>query len=266
MTKKYRLPAEWEPQSRVQLTFPHADSDWAPYLEQVIPCFVEIIEVISRFQKVLIVCDDVARVRRLLKGIPEEQLLLVEIPSNDTWARDHAGITVLDANDQPMIWDFVFNGWGLKFPADQDNQITSRLQKRGVFGACPVTPGGIVLEGGGIESDGQDTLLTTTACMLSPNRNPHLDRSAIEQILRDRFGMPRILWLEHGHLAGDDTDSHIDTLARFCDPETIAYVQCTDPDDEHYEDLAAMELELQAWRTSEGKPYKLIPLPWPESC
>jgi agmatine deiminase len=266
MTKKYRLPAEWEPQSCVQLTFPHADSDWEPYLEEVIPCFVEIIEAISRYEKVLVVCDSIERVAKLLKGIPEEQLVLVEAYSNDTWARDHGGITVLDEEEQPLIWDFVFNGWGLKFPAYLDNLITGKLHAKGIFGPVTLTQGGLALEGGGIESDGRDTLLTTTACMLSPNRNPHLNREEIEEELRDRFGMPRILWLEHGHLAGDDTDSHIDTLARFCDPETIAYVQCTDTKDEHYEDLRAMEKELQALRTSDGKPYHLIPLPWPDAC
>lgn len=262
---KYRLPAEWEPQSAVQLTFPHANSDWAPFLETVTPCFVEIIVTISRYQKVLVVCDDRDRVANLLTSAKQENLLLVELPSNDTWARDHGGITVV-SDDGPLLWDFVFNGWGLKFPAYLDNLITAGLHSRGVFGNCPLQPGGIVLEGGGIESDGQGTLLTTTACMLSPNRNPHLDRAATEAVLKDRFGGQRVLWLEHGHLEGDDTDSHIDTLARFCDPDTIAYVRCDDPEDVHYEDFQAMEWELKAFRKLSGEPYRLIPLPWPEAC
>lgn len=266
MTTKFRLPAEWEPQSCVQLTFPHADSDWAAMLDQVMPCFVEIAAAIARFQTVIVVCDSLERVRPLLAGLPPERLYLVEIPSNDTWARDHGGITVLDENDQPLIWDFVFNGWGLKFPAHLDNLITGRMHTAGIFSDSSLRPGGIVLEGGGIESDGQDTLLTTSACLLSPNRNPHLDREQLEEILRTRFGMSRILWLEHGHLVGDDTDSHIDTLARFCDPQTIAYVQCTDPADEHYQDLEEMKRELEALRTSQGEPYRLVPLPWPDSC
>lgn len=266
MIRKFRLPAEWEPQSCVQLTFPHADSDWAPYLEQVIPCFVNIINTIAHFQPVLVVCDSVARVAGLLKRVPAEQLILVELPSNDTWARDHGGITVLDDRGMPLIWDFVFNGWGLKFPADRDNLITGRMYQQGVFGNSNLKVGGIVLEGGGIESDGVDTLLTTTACMLSPNRNPHLDQPAVEEVLRDRFGLSRILWLEHGHLAGDDTDSHIDTLARFCAPDTIAYIKCDDPSDEHFADLQAMEKELRAFRTAENEPYRLVPLPWPAIC
>lgn len=265
MSEFYRLPAEWEPQSAVQLTFPHANSDWEPFLEQVTPCFVEIITTISRFQTVLVVCDDVQRVSALLPDARPDRLTLVALPSNDTWARDHGGITVL-SEAGPLIWDFVFNGWGLKFPAYLDNLITGGLQAGGIFGGCPVKPGGIALEGGGIESDGAGTLLTTTACMLSPNRNPHLSREQIEAVLKDRFGSDRILWLEHGHLAGDDTDSHIDTLARFCDPETIAYVQCTDPEDEHFADLQAMEVELKALRTASGRPYRLVALPWPEGC
>lgn len=262
---KYRLPAEWEPQSAVQLTFPHANSDWAPYLDEVTPCFVEIISTISRYEKVVVVCDDVDRVGALLVNAHRENLILAELASNDTWARDHGGIAVI-SDDGPLLWDFVFNGWGLKFPAFLDNRITTGLRDLGVFGTCPVQPGGIVLEGGGIETDGQGTLLTTTACMLSPNRNPHLDRQATEVVLKDRFGCQRVLWLEHGHLEGDDTDSHIDTLARFCDADTIAYVRCDDPEDVHYEDFQAMERELHAFRKLSGGPYQLVPLPWPEAC
>ncbi|PHN08569.1 agmatine deiminase family protein [Flavilitoribacter nigricans] len=266
MSNPYRLPAEWEPQCAVQLTFPHADSDWAPYLEAVIPCFVEIITAISRYESVLVICDDIDRVAAYLGGLPKDRLVLVDLPSNDTWARDHGGITVLQPGGNPLIWDFVFNGWGLKFPAYLDNLLTSGLQEQGILGDTAVQAGGIVLEGGGIETDGQGTLMTTTACMLSPNRNPHLDHAATEAVLRDRFGCDRILWLEHGHLDGDDTDSHIDTLARFCDPDTIAYVQCDDPEDVHYTDFQAMEQELQAFRKADGTPYRLIPLPWPEAC
>lgn len=265
MLNDYHLPAEWEAQSAVQLTFPHADSDWGPYLDTVIPCFVEIITVISHYEKVLVICDDIDRVLSFLGGVPKEQLVLVELPSNDTWARDHGGIAVL-SNDGPLIWDFVFNGWGLKFPAYLDNQLTGGLHEQGVFGQIPLRPGGIVLEGGGIETDGAGTLLTTTACMLSPNRNPHLSREETEAVLRNRFGCTRILWLENGHLDGDDTDSHIDTLARFCDQQTIAYVQCDDPEDIHYADFQAMEKELQAFSRTNGEPYQLVPLPWPDAC
>lgn len=259
-----RLPAEWEPQSAVQFTFPHAETDWADILEEVLPCFIEAIEIISRYEKVLVVCRDQNEVRPLLKKAVQDNLILVDIPSNDTWARDHGGITIFEEG-KPLILDFVFTGWGLKFPAFLDNLITGRLKAQGVF-KIPVLHGGLALEGGGIESDGEGTLLTTSECLLSPNRNPHLDQAATEAKLKALFGVERVLWLHNGYLAGDDTDSHIDTLARFCSVDTIAYVQCLDTQDEHYEALQAMEKELQAFSTAEGKPYQLIPLPMATAC
>jgi agmatine deiminase len=261
----FRLPAEWEPQSAVQLTFPHAGTDWADMLDEVLPCFVQIATQIARFEKVIVVCADAKAVQQLLANIPEDRLILAEIPSNDTWARDHGGITVEAADGTLTILDFVFNGWGLKFPAFYDNLITRRLYDKGVFQA-DIRSGGIALEGGGIESDGQGTLLTTEECLLSPNRNPHLSKLEIEEFLKKTFGLQQVLWLRNGYLAGDDTDSHIDTLARLCSPDTIAYVRCDDPTDEHFTALAKMEAELREFRTLDGKPYHLVPLPWPDAC
>lgn len=255
-----RFPAEWEPQSAVQLTFPHADSDWAPVLDQVIPCFVEIAREISRRQLLLVVCADCDEVRRLLADCHQPNLRLIALPSNDTWARDHGGI-VVEEDGKPIVLDFIFNGWGLKFAADRDNLITGRLHAAGIFGTTPLQKVGLAIEGGSLESDGQGTLLTTAECLRSPNRNPHLSQADIEAEMLRLLGTDRVLWLHHGYLAGDDTDSHIDTLARFCDAETIAYVHCTDPADEHYEALRLMEAELQALRTRQGKPYRLVALP-----
>jgi agmatine deiminase len=262
-----RLPAEWEPQSAVQLTFPHHDTDWAEALDLVLPCFVYIASVISRFQPVLIVCEneELARSAMRSSNAHPAHLRFVQIPNDDTWSRDHGGITVLEADGSPIVIDFVFNGWGLKFPAYRDNRITARLAEKGIFKAA-LRPGGIVLEGGGIESDGQGTLLTTAECLLSPNRNPHLSVAQIETHLSQVFGVQRVLWLYHGYLAGDDTDSHIDTLARFCSPDTIAYVKCTDVHDEHFEALHRMETELENFRQANGQPYHLVPLPWPDAC
>jgi len=259
-----RLPAEWEPQSAVQLTLPHAGTDWAGVLDEVMPCFIQIAETISRFEKVLLVCRNAGEIRRLLQHAVPENLLFAELPSNDTWARDHGGITI-EENGRPVVLDFMFNGWGLKFAADLDNRITRALCDGGFLRAAHRYPG-LVLEGGGIESDGQGTLLTTAECLLSPNRNPHLSQARTEERLRDLFGLQRVLWLHHGFLAGDDTDSHIDTLARFCAPDTIAYVRCDRPDDAHYGALKAMEAEMQRFRTLDGRPYRLAPLPWPDPC
>jgi agmatine deiminase len=258
------LPAEWALQSAVQLTFPHENTDWADVLEEVLPCFVAIAETISRFQPVLIVCKNAESTKALLQKANQDNLLFAEIDSNDTWARDHGGITVLE-NGKPRVLDFVFNGWGLKYPADKDNLITRHLYNMGVFDA-EFQHGGIVLEGGGIESDGEGTLLTTAECLLSPNRNPHLSKAEIEAYLKACLGLRRVLWLHHGYLAGDDTDSHIDTLARFCSSDTIAYVQCLDAADEHFGALRSMAAELQSFRTLSGQPYRLVPLPWPDPC
>jgi agmatine deiminase len=261
---KRRLPAEWEPQSAVQFTFPHAATDWADILDEVIPCFVNLIETVSRFETVLVICREPDEVQGLLQHVPKERLRLGVADSNDTWARDHGAVTVFE-NGQPVLYDFMFNGWGLKFPADKDNLITGKLYRQSVFNKLPLVRQGLILEGGAIESDGQGTLLTTTTCLLSPNRNPHLTKEALTRRLKELFGLHRVLWLHYGYLAGDDTDAHIDTLARFCDPATIAYVQCANPEDEHFDALQAMESELRTFRTLKGNPYRLLPLPMPEA-
>ena len=259
-----RLPAEWEPQSGIQLTFPHIETDWADMLDEVLPCFTEIATIVSKYEKVVVVCRNIAETSALFSDVPTDNFRFVECDSNDTWSRDHGGI-VIEENNRLVLLDFVFNGWGLKFAADKDNLITGKLAANGLFNTT-YRHGGMVLEGGGIESDGMGTLLTTSECLLSPNRNPHLSKEEIEERLKQLFGLGRVLWLNHGYLAGDDTDSHIDTLARFCNPETIAYVKCDNPEDEHYEELVQMEKELQSFVTPGGKPYNLVALPWPDPC
>lgn len=259
------LPAEWAPQSAIQFTFPHEDSDWLPIMDEVIACFTRIIETVTQYQKALVVCKNKEKTAEILRGCRQENLILVELLSNDTWARDHGGITIFE-NGEPIILDFMFTGWGLKFPADKDNLITGKLYEKGILKAKSLEKTGLVLEGGGIESDGEGTLLTTAECLLSPNRNPHLSKKQLETRLKKLFGVKRILWLNHGYLAGDDTDSHIDTLARLCNPTTIAYVKCDDKKDEHYKALKAMEKELKRFRTEEGEPYDLVALPMSDAC
>jgi agmatine deiminase len=255
-----RLPAEWEPQDAIQIAFPSKQSDWLDYWQEVIPCYVNIIKVLSAYQPLIIVCDDEDELRLHLQHIDLSNITIVEIPINDTWARDHAAITVQEGNDF-LIYDFMFNGWGLKFAADKDNLITKQLFEKGIYNSTKLINPDLVLEGGSIESDGKGTLLTTTNCLLSLNRNPHFSKEEIEYKLIKLFGLKRVLWLENGHLLGDDTDAHIDTVARFCDKNTIAYVQCTDENEIHYTDLKKMETELQQFKTLDNKPYQLIPLP-----
>lgn len=265
MEERIIFPAEWYPQSGVQLTWPHAGTDWAPILEEATDCFVAIAREIVKREPLLIVCADEAAVRRQLGDVNDEKIIFREMPTNDTWARDQGGITVL-VDGRPTVYDFVFNGWGMKFAANYDNLITRNLAKTNTFAddVDVVNMQPFVLEGGSIETDGRGTLLTTVECLSSVNRNEYLNKEQLELHLKEFFGIKRILWLENGYLAGDDTDSHIDTLARFCDEQTIAYVQCTDEDDEHFAELQAMEEELKAFRTTGGQPYRLIPLPMPD--
>lgn len=258
------LPAEWAPQSAIQLTWPRAEGDFSEHFAAVEDTFIEIAVAISQFEAVLIVygLDTTILMARLLAaGARADRLQIHQAASNDVWARDHGPITVF-RDGKPVHLDFVFNGWGGKFEAGLDTQITRALAAQGVWKA-PVETLDFVLEGGGIESDGLGTLLTTERCLLAPTRNPQFNKAQIEQKLKDWFGVSRVLWLKHGDLLGDDTDGHIDTIARFCDAQTIAYQACDDPADAHYEDLKAMERELQDLRQGNGRPYKLVPLPLP---
>lgn len=259
------LPAEWHPQSLIQLTWPHQDTDWAYMLPEVYACFINLAREISVRQPLLIVTPYPKEVKEQLKSnqVDTNRITFVKCATNDTWARDHGFITTLNANNQPHLLDFCFNGWGMKFAANLDNQINRHLYKEGLLCGTYQNCLDYVLEGGSIESDGKGTLLTTVECLQSPNRNETYTEADIEQKLRDTFGIDRVLWLHHGYLAGDDTDSHIDTLARLCPDNTITYVQCLDPQDEHYTELKAMEDELKQFTTTDGKPYRLLPLPMP---
>ena len=264
-----RLPAEWEKQGFVQLTWPHKDSLWYE-VEKVQACYTEIARTILRYEPLVIVGRDIAEIQADLarNGLTDQAgIRFYEAPINDTWARDHGAISVYGDQGEKCILDFVFNGWGLKFAADLDNQITRAMVRAGAFAPDvryqDMRP--FVLEGGSIDTDGAGTLLTTSECLGSLNRNEYLTRQEIEEKLKQAFGLQRILWLDHGGIAGDDTDSHVDILARFCGPDTIAYTSCDDEADENYVALKAMEEQLRTFRTLDGKPYRLIPLPLPDA-
>ncbi len=263
-----RLPAEWEKQGFVQLTWPHEDTAWYE-LPKVLDCYVEVAKAITRYEPLLIVCRNTAECKADMAArsySPAPDIRFVEAPVNDTWARDHGAISVFGDQGEKCIEDFVFNGWGLKFGADLDNQITRNIYRAGAFAEdvryLDMRP--FVLEGGSIDTDGAGTLLATSECLCSLNRNEYLTREEIEERLKNAFGLERILWVEHGGISGDDTDSHIDILARFCSPDTIAYTACDNPADENYGPLKAMEEQLKSFRTLDGEAYRLIPLPLPE--
>lgn len=267
-----RLPAEWAEQAFVQIAWPHAETDWQPYLKSAWECYCNVAREISRREDLVIVTPEPEKVAEMLKatpGVQMERIHLQQIETNDTWARDHAFLTCEDDQGGKALLDFIFNGWGQKFAANLDNQINRKsftaLKELLGGNATYIGPVRMVLEGGSVESDGQGTILTTTSCLLADNRNYYSSKEEAEEFLKPLFNADRILWLDHSWLDGDDTDGHIDTVARLCPNDTIAYIQCTDQTDEHYEELAAMEAELKALRTREGLPYRLIPLPMPDA-
>lgn len=261
------LPPEWAPQSGVMLTWPHGHGDWGAGLDAVEKVFVAMAVAISRHERLVAACYDqqhLEHVRGLVleAGGDPGNLSLHAVASNDVWVRDHGPITVL-RGETPLLLDFTFNGWGRKYPHALDNAVTRSLHADGAFAGTALESVALVLEGGSIESDGAGTLLTTTSCLLSPQRNPEFDCIGLEGIFADLFGTRQVLWLEHGELEGDDTDGHVDTLARFCDPQTIAYVRCDEPSDSHFAPLRRMEAQLKGFTDAEGRPYRLVPLPMP---
>ena len=259
---KLRLPAEWEEQSAVLIAWPHKDTDWNYILEEVEKCYIKVAEAIVDDEDLIIVTPEPDAVKNKLLHLPTERLHFYQMPTNDTWARDFGPISIVE-NGKPALCDFKFNAWGLKFPACHDNLINSNLSKFGAFKTDLKNRLNFVLEGGSIESDGHGVLLTTSECLLSKNRNGEFSKSEIENYLLQQFGLKKIIWLNHGFLSGDDTDSHIDTLARMCPNSTIAYVGCDNINDEHYEDLKRMEKELMCATNVNGIPYLLRKLPLP---
>ena len=265
MNNLLNFPPEWNPQDAILMAFPHEETDWAYMLDEARDCFSQIINIIAGFGEAVILLVHNAADYKYVRNNFGDKVYPVIIPFNDTWTRDFGPIFVQKGNI-PVCLDFKFNGWGLKFAADKDNQVTGLLTCKNIFAENVVYQNRLnfVLEGGSIETDGKGTLLTTAECLLSPNRNGEWDRHQIENYLKSALGIKRVLWLHNGNIEGDDTDGHIDTLARFCNPNTIVYVKCDDKNDSNYHSLIAMEEELKQFVSDDRKPYNLIPLPMPE--
>lgn len=267
MKKLIRLPAEWEEQDAVQLIWPDEQTPWYD-LPSVQACYVRIISTILKYENVLLVCRNVESVRKHLasEGVDVGNIVFFECPMNDTWARDSGAISVYAGSNKHIV-DFIFNGWGLKFASDLDNQINRKMYRGGVFRPEVIyDPGApIVLEGGSFDTDGQGCIMLTSSCQLSLNRNECLlNKREVGRFLNLWLGIGRRLWLDHGGIIGDDTDGHVDTLARFCSPDTIVYVKCGDPSDPSFKELKAMEADLKRLRTAAKTSYQLVPLPLPE--
>lgn len=262
---RWRLPAEWEPQAAVLIAWPHAGTDWAERLAEVETTYVALAGAVARFQKLIVVVADVAvqaHAESLLRAASVDlaRIRFVELSYDDTWLRDSGPITLTAADGAFQLADFRFTGWGGKFGAAQDDALIAGLVDAGVFGNARHRRIDWALEGGAIESDGTGSVLTTWKCLRQ--RHPEQDRAAMDAILLDGLHASRILWLDHGYLEGDDTDAHIDTLARFAPGERIVYQACDDAGDKHHAELTRMGEELAALRTADGRPYQLHPLPW----
>lgn len=257
MKPEHRFPAEWEAVEAVLVAWPHTDTDWGYMLDQVRDCYRNLIAAISRHARVIVAGPE----RPDIEG---QNIEWVKVPTNDTWTRDYGPLTVFDNNGNALLLDYKFNGWGLKFAADRDNLVTSRLCRDGVLKHHRINRLSFVLEGGSIESDGRGTAIVTADCLLSPNRNGGMSKEEIERQLVEDLGLDRLLWLTKGALEGDDTDGHIDTLVRIAPPgDILFYVACRDENDSHHAELQAMEAELRTLRTAAGKPYRLVALPLP---
>lgn len=265
MNDALRFPAEWEPQSAVLIAWPHAGTDWADRLESVESTYVALVAAITRFELALVCVADQsieARARALLTNSADLSRVKFErIDYDDTWLRDSGPITLREGSRLRLL-DFHFTAWGGKFEARRDDQIVAALSDRGVFGQARRERIDFALEGGAIETDGEGTLLSTWRCL--HERHPNLDRQQITCRLQGWLQQQRTLWLDHGYLEGDDTDAHIDTLARFASVDAIVYQGCQDPSDAHYEQLQAMARELAQFRQADGSPYRLFELPWPQ--
>ena len=264
MHESSRFPAEWEPQSAILLAWPHAGTDWANRLGDVEDTYIALVQAITRFQPALVcVADDdvetYADIRLRSNRVNMARVRFVTVAYDDTWLRDSGPITLRAGNGFNLL-DFRFTAWGGKFEAGLDDLLVETLAAQGVFGDAARQRIDFALEGGGIETDGHGTLLTTWRCL--HERHPDASREELTAKLSAWLHQDRVLWLDHGALEGDDTDAHIDTLARFAPDDAIVFQACDDEADSHYADLKAMAEEIAALRTRDGNPYRLFPLPW----
>lgn len=267
------MPAEWENPRTILMAYPNSHTDWGYILEEAKQQFDAIIDALIRGREFVWVIAEPGSVSPALQERIEnnEGRLIYSVPFNDTWTRDYGALSLIETDGNGKFalkeLDFGFNGWGLKFAADRDNLVNLRLSQQRLRSPNRyVNNRDFTLEGGSIETDGKGTFLTTSRCLCSPNRNGGKSKAEIETVLAKRLGAKRVLWLDYGFLEGDDTDSHIDTLARMAPEDTIVYVGSPDDrNDIHYEELKRMERQLAEFKTAGGRPYRLVSLPFPDA-
>ncbi len=257
---------EWTSQEAVLMALPNEDTDWNYILEEAIQQYIRIISAFTSADvHVVLLCNDPIEAANLLKECRQDYITYVKLAFNDTWTRDYGPLTIIK-DDRLRALDFGFNGWGLKFASDKDNLVNLHMSEK--FILMPDiyrNERDFVLEGGSVETDGEGTILTTTRCLCSPNRNGGLSKKEADLRLRERLGASHVLFLDYGALEGDDTDSHIDTLARLAPGKTILFTGCRNIDDPQFEELLKMRAQLTMMRTAEGEPFNLIELPLPDA-
>lgn len=262
----WRFPAEWEAQDAVILAWPHAATDWAPWLAEVEQSYISLARAILGRSTLLLLVKDKPleiRARRLIDPdgqFTQSQLMISRYDYDDTWLRDTGPVTLLGADGGLRWLDFHFTGWGGKYGATRDDLIVEHLKSLPAFKRIEHVRIDFALEGGAIETDGRGSVLSTWNCL--SKRHPDKSRAQVEALLISALNAKRILWLDDGELQGDDTDAHIDTLARFASPDCIVYQSCSDPSDPHFESLQAMAKQLSELRQLDGSPYRLVALPW----
>ena len=258
----YRFPAEWEPHAATWLAWPHKLETWPGKFEPIPRVWQRLTQTLAEFEPVHILAggsEVMRQAKELVGDIPN--VTLHDAPTNDVWERDHGPMFLVGGPGMPrIVVDWQYNAWGGKYPPyDLDNRIPAYVAAyRGLRRFTP----GIVLEGGAVDGDGRGTILTTEECLLNPNRNPELSREQIEHYLRDYCGARKVLWLGRG-IAGDDTDGHIDELARFVGPATVVAAVEANANDENHEPLAENLRRLRQMTDADGRPLRVVPLPMP---
>jgi agmatine deiminase len=265
----YRFPAEFEQHEATWLSWPHKEASWPGKLDAVYPYYAQFVKALAESEKVRINVADKAMKNFALGHLVTAGVNLAQVefffhPTNDAWCRDHGPAFLVnpEADQKKVIVDWGYNAWGGKYPPfDLDDVIPTLIGKK--FN-IPVFHPGIVMEGGSVEFNGAGTLLTSTACLLNPNRNPHLNQEQIEEYLRNYYGVDQILWVDEG-VVGDDTDGHIDDTVRFVNENTVLTVVEENPADENYEPLQHNLKQLKAMRLPNGQALNIIELPMPDA-
>lgn len=260
----YRWPAEWEEHAATWLAWPHNRNTWPDKFDPVPEQFAMLVKTIARFEPVHVLAggpDVMADAMRLIGGV--SNVVLEDIATNDAWTRDHGPMFLVHPADaRQALVDWKYNAWGGKYPPfDLDDAVPQRIAQKY---DCRRFAADIVLEGGAVDGNGAGTIMTTTTCLLNPNRNGEVSRSQMEQYLARYCGARKVLWLEGGDMAGDDTDGHIDQLARFVAPSTVVCALTEDNTDNNFRALQLNFRQLQSMTDQDGRPLTVVPLWMPQ--